>query len=284
MTTLSEVRSPSPLEEKLGYIFTDRALLDQALTHKSYRNERRLPVQMDNERLEFLGDSVLSLSLSQLLMAQSPEADEGVLSRRRAALVNEESLAQLALELGVAEQIKLGKGEISSGGASKPRLLASALEAILGGVLIESNFDTVSALIHKLFALPMARLETLGDFNRDFKTRLQEMSQKYWGGAPTYTLIKAEGPEHAKHFVIQVSVANVGSASGEGRSKKVAEQAAAQTLLETIDQLLKATPRLSMDSRASSAPRQTEAKLEKSEATPIVETSVIVAGESEAQI
>ena len=235
MTTSPQGPQPTLVEVALNYNFSSRALLEQALTHKSFSNERRLQPGSDNERLEFLGDSVLSLSLSQLLMSQTPFADEGLLSRRRAALVNEESLAKLASELGVGVQLRLGKGELASGGATKPRLLASALEAVLGAIFLDAGYEKVSSIIQNLFKSSLSALEALGDFTRDHKTRLQELAQKQWGQAPVYKLVSAEGPEHAKQFRIEVSVEGVEGTVGEGRSKKIAEQAAAHAFLQRLE-------------------------------------------------
>jgi ribonuclease-3 len=212
----------------------------QALTHRSYANEESggsPTVATDNERLEFLGDAVLDLALSATLMSRFASDPEGALSKKRASLVNEDTLSQLALELGLDKTIRLGKGETKSGGLTKPRILASTCEAILGAVFLDAKFDRVSEVIDRLFA---SRLEEIGqssvDYRTDFKTRLQEHAQEKRRATPSYAVENESGPDHDKVFEVAVILAGERLAKGVGKSKKAAEQDAARQALEILDQ------------------------------------------------
>jgi ribonuclease-3 len=220
----------------IGYQFTNPALLELALTHKSFANEAMsggsTPTD-DNERLEFLGDAVLDLALSDVLMKKFPTDPEGALSKKRASLVNEESLANVARNLGLEQFVKLGKGEIKTGGLQKPRILASSLEALIGAIFQDSGFILVSDVVEKLFA---DQLRLLGEteFSADFKTRLQERAQNIKRLTPTYRVESQSGPDHDKTFVVVVELGDEALASGTGKSKKAAEQNAAQKALEML--------------------------------------------------
>lgn len=218
------------LQEKLSYAFRVPALLDQALTHKSFANENRALGLKDNERLEFLGDAVLDLALSEILMAQLPDETEGGLSKRRAGLVNEDTLARLAIKLNIPELVKLGKGEDATHGREKPRLIASTLEAIIGSIFLDSGYYEAKAAIEKLFANEVGS----NAYERDFKTRLQEYSQKNFASVPVYALLETRGPEHDKEFRVQVSVGSRILGEGIGKTKKQAEQQAAEKALEVL--------------------------------------------------
>ena len=221
---------------KLNYNFTNAALLELALTHKSFANEAlaggSTPTD-DNERLEFLGDAVLDLALSEILMKKFPTDSEGSLSKKRASLVNEEALANVARELGLDQHVKLGKGEIKTGGLQKPRILASSLEALIGAIFQDSGFILVSNVVESLFA---NQLQTLGetDFSSDFKTRLQERAQDIKRLTPTYRIESQSGPDHDKTFTVVVELGDQALATGSGKSKKAAEQNAAQKALEML--------------------------------------------------
>jgi ribonuclease III len=219
----------------LGYRFTNQQILGQALTHKSFRNE--LPEQSsgDNERLEFLGDAVLDLALSDLLMRRFVSDQEGSLSKKRASLVNEEQLAGIAREIGIDRHLRLGKGERQTGGLSKPRILASALEAVLGAIFVDGGFPNAYAVIERLFEPRLAVFANGGaEFMRDFKTRLQEFAQERHRVTPTYHVEREEGPDHEKIFAISVRLGVTVLAVGTGRSKKIAEQDAARRALEQM--------------------------------------------------
>jgi ribonuclease-3 len=226
------------LQAALGYEFKSPSMLELALTHKSFANEQMngiANVQTDNERLEFLGDAVLDLALSDLLMTKFSENTEGALSKKRASLVNEDSLAKLASELKLEEVIRLGKGEAKSGGLQKPRILASTLEALLGGIYLDGGYEASKATVARLFEGRLGDLDgTSADFSADFKTRLQERIQETRKNTPTYHLENEAGPDHDKLFEVSVRVDSDVLATGIGKSKKAAEQDAARKALEQM--------------------------------------------------
>lgn len=221
------------LESKLGYTFTQPEMLLHALTHKSFANENKELGERDNERLEFLGDAVLDLALSEILMKKLPNENEGGLSKMRASLVNETFLSQLAIELGIAEILRLGKGESNTNGREKPRILASTFEAVIGAIFEESGYLAAREVVERLFD-PYATPSETVTFERDFKTRLQELCQKSYGKPPNYELIEAKGPEHEKEFHIRVSIESRILGEGWGKTKKLAEQQAAQKAIEVL--------------------------------------------------
>ena len=226
------------LNQILTYKFQRVELLELAFTHKSFANEMlggASTVADDNERLEFLGDAVLDLALSELLMKKFPADTEGALSKKRASLVNEDSLARIAQGHGFDKFLKLGKGEIKTGGLQKPRILASALEAVMGAIFQDSGYIMVTDVIEILFRDQLLKLETdLIDFSSDFKTRLQERAQDVRKQTPTYRVEAESGPDHDKIFVVIVELEGDILARGQGKSKKVAEQDAAKQALETL--------------------------------------------------
>lgn len=226
------------LEHVLAHTFKNPGLLELALTHKSFANEQSggaSSVQTDNERLEFLGDAVLDLALSDILMNRFADNTEGALSKKRASLVNEDSLARLAAELKLEESIRLGKGEAKSGGLQKPRILASTLEALLGAVYTDGGFEAAKLAVAKLFESRLIEISgTEGDFSSDFKTRLQERVQESFKNTPTYHVETESGPDHDKIFEISVKVDGEVLATGTGKSKKAAEQDAAKKALEKM--------------------------------------------------
>ena len=216
----------SVLESILGYVFQRKELLDLALTHRSFHPR---PGEEHNEKLEFLGDAVLSLAVSDLLMRKFPEASEGDLSKMRASLVNAQVLAVQAAVLSLGNWLHLGGGEEYSGGREKPSILASAYEAVLGAVYLDGGFPPAYELVSRHFA------DELGEKSRavlfDSKTRLQEITQKIFKETPVYTVVDTRGPDHQRLFISQVSIAGKLYGRGEGPSKKSADQAAAlQTL------------------------------------------------------
>ena len=219
------------LEIKLGYSFQRPELLRQALTHKSYAYENRV-VGGNNEKLEFLGDAVIDLVLGEFLMEKFSEQDEGGLSKKRASLVNEASLATVARDLDLQAELLLGKGETQSGGALKPRLLASAWEALAGALFLDSGFDVTRKIVRQRFEPLIERLDPTHDYVTDFKTRLQELSQKSLKAAPVYDVISEDGPPHDRIFVVSAKMNGKEISQGRGRSKKAAEQEAAQIALE----------------------------------------------------
>lgn len=236
------------LIEALGHQFQREELLVLALTHKSFANEQGLaPVvpapkenskeafRENNERLEFLGDAVLDLAVSDILMTRFAGDPEGSLSKKRASLVNEDSLSKVAQSLGLETLIRLGKGEIKTGGLQKPRILASAFEAIVGAVFQDAGFDAARNLIDRLMADRLTEIAAATvDFSADFKTRLQEKAQEVRKATPTYKVESESGPDHDKVFIVSVDLNGEILASGQGRSKKAAEQDAARTALEKM--------------------------------------------------
>jgi len=223
------------LEQRIGYEFKNRTLFEQSLVHKSFHNESAGKSVGHNERLEFLGDAVLDLSLSDLLMNHFPHLHEGELSKIRAGLVNETVLSQVATELGFSTHIKLGKGESQSGGALKPRLLSSVFEAFVGAFYMDSNFDRVHAFLKNTFKPRLENVDHTHHYQGDFKTRLQEKIQEKYKQTPTYEVLKEEGPDHEKIFHVKVRVGTSTLADGYGKSKKAAEQDAARKALEVLE-------------------------------------------------
>lgn len=214
------------IEEKLGFSFKDRSLLGRALTHRSALG---LKERADYERLEFLGDAVLDLSIAHLLSDLHPEAREGELSKMRAALVNTQALAQIAKTLDFGPFIKLGRGELSSGGFERPSILADVMEAVIGAVYRDSSYDEALKLIERIFG---DALEQVTPF--DPKTELQEALHAAGSEPPNYLLELVEGPEHAPTFVTVVVVDGEIVGRGRGPTKKAAQQAAAAQALERL--------------------------------------------------
>ena len=211
------------LEEKLGIEFTDKTLLSRALTHRSALG---LKERADYERLEFLGDAVLDLSVAHLLSDLHPDAREGELSKMRAALVNTQALSEIAKKLELGPFIRLGRGELSSGGAERPSILADVMEAVIGAIYRDSSYETALEMIERIFG---SSLEEVTPF--DPKTELQEALHAAGSEPPNYLLELVEGPEHAPTFVTVVIVDNEIAGRGRGTTKKSAQQeAAAQAL------------------------------------------------------
>ncbi len=218
-----------PIEERLGYEFRTRDLLETALTHRSLAAAAGA---RNNEKLEFLGDAVLELAVSDVLMQHFPQLQEGDLSKLRASLVNARILADKARALGLGALLRLGKGEEKSGGRNKESILAAAYEALMGAIYLDRGFAAARKTIARQFAADV-QSRTAGAVE-DCKTRLQEITQKIFKATPTYDLVRETGPDHAKHFVSQISVAGRNLGRGEGKSKKSAEQAAAMEALQTL--------------------------------------------------
>ena len=211
------------LEDRLGYRFADRALLVEALTHRSYAGEHH--VETSYERLEFLGDAVLQLAVTEYLFAVSPGLTEGEMAKVRAAVVNERTLARLARDMSVGPALLLGRGEDLTGGREKDSLLSDVVEALVGAIYREAGYDTAAGIVLRHWReLVDDRAEAPGQ--RDYKTRLQEQLARR-GLRPRYDVVE-EGPEHAKKFTATVFAGGELLGAGEGTSKKRAEQAAAQ--------------------------------------------------------
>ena len=222
------------LEKSLGYQFHNPALLEEALRHSSYANEHRGDNVFSNERLEFLGDSVLGFVTAEYLFAKHPTAPEGELTRIRALLVCEDSLHEVAQRLKLGEYLKLGHGEESCGGRTRPSILADATEAVFAAVYLDGGIRAASELIHRVL-LDKEREETAEAKRRDYKTKLQELVQRTPNQVLTYRLIGEQGPDHDKVFSFAVLHNDTVVGTGEGRSKKEAEQMAAKDALESMN-------------------------------------------------
>ena len=221
-----------PLQGVLCYEFKDLELLNKSLTHKSYSNEVLLSLK-NNERLEFLGDSVIDLIMADYMFLTYPDLPEGSLSKIRAAVVNENSLARLAIKLELGNYLLLGKGESFSGGRQKESILANAYEALVGALFCDSDFRTTAdvflpQLIEKIDEFMGASIAT------DFKSDLQEYTQNRFSCVPLYEVVGEIGPGHNKRFDVKVKIRSQVLGSGKGRSKKEAEQNAAKEALSTF--------------------------------------------------
>ena len=218
------------LEEKLGYRFQQRALLENALTHSSYANENKARGCQSNERLEFLGDSVLGMVTADYLFRTHPDLPEGDLTRTRAALVCEGSLVEVAQQLNLGAYLKLGKGEDAGGGRERPSIQADAVEAVIAAIYLDGGIGSARKFIQR-FILDRGDVVAV---SRDHKTALQELVQRESGQVLEYRLLGATGPDHAKVFRVEVDLNGEAVGTGEGRSKKEAEQNAARAAIEKL--------------------------------------------------
>lgn len=220
------------LQHKLQIVFQNRQLLKQAFTHASYVNEHRFSQHQDNERLEFLGDAVLELTVSEHLYRMFPDRPEGELTKLRAAIVCEPSLVKFAESLEFGKYVLLGKGEELTGGRTRPALLADVFESFIGALYLDQGLQAVNAFLHQhvfsQFTLN-GKLQTT-----DFKTELQELTQHHNMGVLEYRIIEERGPAHEREFVSEVSMDGRALGQGTGRSKKEAEQQAAAVALERL--------------------------------------------------
>lgn len=214
--------------QNLQIDFSDRNLLKAAFTHSSYKNEHRNDATPDNERLEFLGDAVLSLCVSKYLYTHYPHAPEGEMTRMRAAVVCEPALAELAKKLGFSQYLRLGKGEEQTGGRERASLLADAFEAFVGGLFLDQGLQGAERFLAEHLFPEFDRME---GSRKDFKTVLQEYVQHRNLGDLLYDTIEEKGPAHERQFRVRVQIAGESVAEGVGRSKKEAEQQAAQAAL-----------------------------------------------------
>jgi ribonuclease III len=221
------------LQKRIHYRFKSLELLDQGLRHKSFAHENSGSDGEDNERLEFLGDAILDLVISHMIMERHPEYAEGNLSRLRAAVVNEVRLAKIARDLTLGEYLLLGKGEEMTGGRGKSSILAASLEALLAAVYLDGGYKKAFGVISMLFSSPVAMAEEEG-FYQDFKSKLQEVSQETLKATPRYLLAKEFGPDHDKVFGVKVLIQDKVVGAGAGKSKKEAEQRAAKRTLRKL--------------------------------------------------
>lgn len=223
-------------QQVVGYSFRDVALLDEALTHKSHVNELKHKHRKHNERLEFLGDAVLTLVVSERLAQIFPESPEGELSKLKARLVSEASLASAARRLDLSALLRLGRGEELTLGREKPSLLANAMEAIVAAVYLDGGLGPARAFILRALDEEFQDLQDGGGQGlvQDYKTRFQEWCQKKYDTLPQYTIVRETGPDHQKTFEVHVSVRGEILGVGMGRSKKEAEQVAAKRALNRV--------------------------------------------------
>jgi len=230
---VGDASSYDDLREALGNPDLDAELLERSLTHRSYAYENGgLPT---NERLEFLGDSVLGVVVTDTLFRAHPDLSEGRLAKLRAAVVNARALAEVARTIGLGEHIMLGRGEESTGGRNKSSILSDTVEAVIGAVYLSGGFEAASKVVHLLFDPLMESAARLGA-GLDWKTSLQELSAEHALGVPEY-VIEDDGPDHEKVFTAQVQVGEELYGHGTGRSKKEAEQQAAETAYRAIAEL-----------------------------------------------
>ena len=208
--------------------------LEEALTHASFANEQRSGRRVDNQRLEFLGDAVLGLCVTELLMERYPDAREGELSLMRAALVNTDALANWAREVGLGAALRLGRGADVAGERDQTNVLADATEALVAAVYIDRGLDTARALSRRIIAGPIGRLQGGARIGRDPKSQLQERIQARGGPSPRYRIVAIEGPDHERLFTAVAEADGEILGEGRGRSKKLAEQAAARGALEAL--------------------------------------------------
>jgi ribonuclease III len=221
------------LESAIDYCFTDRSLLEEALTHSSFLNEAGNRTTRDNERLEFFGDAVIDFFLSRALLCRFPDCREGELTRIRASLVGEESLGNLARRIGLGRYLRMGCGEEKSGGREKRSILADAYEALLAAVYLDGGAAPLESLVAAHFG-PLLETGAVPLLGRDCKTELQELAQSVFGTVPRYVHKLPEGPDHARIFTVQVFIGEEIFGEGSGRTKKEAEQEAARVGLERL--------------------------------------------------
>jgi ribonuclease-3 len=225
---MSHAPDLSLLEIAIGHTFTDQDLLTGALIHSSAREETN---GRDNQTLEFLGDAVLGLAISDLATVTHPHMDEGALTRLRASLVNAASLAEVARSLALGQWLRLGKGEERSGGRDKERILAACYEAVIGAVFRDAGYGAARAVVARHFCDAVVS----GKPPSDFKTALQELAQERGAGTPTYRMVQERGPAHDRRFAVEVVLRDRALAGGVGSSRKEAEQDAARKAIELIE-------------------------------------------------
>jgi len=225
--------SLAELEAAIGYRFRDRRLPLEALTHRTYSHEHPGTAPDFNERLEFLGDAVLGLVVSEALFRRFPRGDEGMLSRMKAAVVRDRQLALTAGEIGLGRFVRLGRGEEKTGGRTKPSLMADAMEALFAAVYLDGGFEAAAEVIRRLLGPAVDRTARRGGID-DAKTALQEELHRRGLAQPQYRLCSESGPDHAKEFEVEVRVDDVVAGTGRGPNKKEAEKAAAAAALQWL--------------------------------------------------
>jgi ribonuclease III len=232
----SHVDAVEKLQRTIGYQFHDRGTLLQALTHTSFGHENfpKRPIALrDNERLEFLGDAILDVIVSDILLETFPNSNEGQLSKMRAAAVNEKTLAEVSRKVSLQDCVRLGKGEMISGGHQKAAIPSSTFEAMIAAIYLDGGFNAVYPVVRHLFR-PILTNERESLIASDYKTHLQELVQARYKLTPTYHLIGSDGPDHAKTFEVEVKMGQQSLAAARGSSKKEAEQNAARAAIPQV--------------------------------------------------
>ena len=219
------------LQKKLGYKFKDKSMLRAALTHSSYANEIKKSGVVSNERLEFLGDSVLGMTVAAFIYNEYPSLHEGKMTKLRADLVCEKNLVTLAAKFSIGEYILLGRGEEKGGGRERPSMLADAVEAIIAAIYLDGGFKSVTKFIKEHFTPQAQQMQARVS---DYKTALQEVAQEKENQQISYSIIDESGPDHQKSFTVEVRFNGVRVGEGTGKSKKNAEQMAAKAALEKL--------------------------------------------------
>ena len=227
-------RQLTDLQEKIGVKFTEQSLLQRAVTHKSYANENHRQQLKDNERLEFLGDSVLDLIISRYLFVNYPQHPEGNLAKTRSVVVSAPILAQKAKELELGNFIRLGKGEEMTGGRTRDSILADCFEAVVGSIYLDQGLEAAREFVLELLVENIKNVER-GDYVRDYKTVLQELVQQNTNFRPEYEVVDEQGPDHNKIFTVEVELNDEIVGVGQGNSKKEAEQEAAKEAIAKLE-------------------------------------------------
>jgi ribonuclease-3 len=233
-------------EKALKVTFSNKALLQRALTHRSYLNENPDYPLEDNERLEFLGDAILDFITGEYLYHRFPEMPEGRLTNLRSALVRTETLANFATQLDLGAHLLLGRGEEDSGGRRRSAILCDAFEAFIGALYLDSDLETVRRFAYAIID-PALQAILAADTDKDAKSRLQEVAQSHYQLTPTYRTVLEEGPDHAKEFTVEAVIGGKVYGRGKGFSKQNAAQAAAQAALQVLEREILATETLNIE-------------------------------------
>jgi ribonuclease-3 len=221
------------LESSIGYIFKDKKLLQEALTHTTYVNENKEAVVADNQRLEFLGDSIVNAVIAKNLFERFPDEKEGSLTKKRAELISETALYRIALHIDLGKYLYLGKGEDLDGGREKPSILADAYESLVGAIFLDGSYEIVSNVVEKHFKSAIGSLEKIS--MSDYKSTLLEYCQAQYKCLPRIVVIDETGPEHEKEFVVNVNIGGKIVGQGKGKNKKQAAQMACKEALRLLD-------------------------------------------------
>lgn len=230
----SQNQSLDALQQRIGYHFKNIAHLQLAMIHKSYANEQQLDEHCGNERLEFLGDAVIELVISHILMQQSLDSSEGHLSKMRASIVNTDSLAAISRTYGLNSCLRLSRGEEENQGRDKKTILANAYEALAAAVYYDGGYEAVFRMIQDHFKPRIDEAARQG-YSRDYKSRLQELVQKLYNATPLYSIVSEQGPDHKKTFEAHVIINEQSYGTGHGGNKKTAEQQAARQALQQLE-------------------------------------------------